>query len=215
MAVTSGFFNSLNGDRQYTNNQLAALFDGVITDGVFINLGQALQVTAGSGNTISVGTGKAWFDWIWLINDSILNLDLDAAHLLLNRYDAVIVEVDKTEAVRNGAIKFITGTPASEPQLPVMVHTEDKNQYPLAYIYRGADTDVILPANITDKRGTADCPYASGIMNVSGSMASLVITEDIAPNTIRVGNVIYYPSTGPTPSTEGVPDGTMFVKYIP
>lgn len=213
MAVTSGFFNSLNGDRQYSNHQLAALFDGVITDGVFINLGQALEVTAGGGNTISVGTGKAWFNWIWVINDSILNLELEPAHLLLDRWDVIVVEVDDSEDVRAGDIKVITGTAASSPTTPQMVHTEEKNQYPLAYIFRGADTDAIVQADIDNKRGTADCPYASGIMNVSGSMESLKIVGDVTPNNVKVVNVILY--TGAIPSLEGVPDGTLFIKYIP
>ena len=31
MAFTYGFFNSLNGDRKYTAEQLSSIFDGLIT----------------------------------------------------------------------------------------------------------------------------------------------------------------------------------------
>ena len=46
MAVTSGFFNSLYGDRKYNAEQFSAMFDNLITDGVFSNVGNAFQVTA-------------------------------------------------------------------------------------------------------------------------------------------------------------------------
>lgn len=39
MAFTYGFFNSLNGDRKYTAEQLSSIFDGLITDGVFDSIG--------------------------------------------------------------------------------------------------------------------------------------------------------------------------------
>ena len=34
MSVTYGFYNSLNGDRRYDANQMSAIFDGLIIDGV-------------------------------------------------------------------------------------------------------------------------------------------------------------------------------------
>ena len=34
MAVTSGFFNSVNHDRLYDAEQLSSIFDGIIIDGV-------------------------------------------------------------------------------------------------------------------------------------------------------------------------------------
>ena len=46
MAVTSGFYNSLSGDRKYDAIQLGEIFDGVITDGVFETFGGAMLVTA-------------------------------------------------------------------------------------------------------------------------------------------------------------------------
>ena len=37
MSVSSGFFNSLNGDRKYNAAQMSAIFDGLIIDGVLWN----------------------------------------------------------------------------------------------------------------------------------------------------------------------------------
>ena len=49
MAFTYGFFNSLNGDRKYTAEQLSSIFDGLITDGVFDSIGDILATVPGSG----------------------------------------------------------------------------------------------------------------------------------------------------------------------
>ena len=51
MAVTYGFFNSVlvNGmqDRRYNADQMSTYFKGLISDGVYQNVGGGLQVRAG------------------------------------------------------------------------------------------------------------------------------------------------------------------------
>lgn len=166
MSVTSGFFNSLNGDRRYNASQMSSIFDGVINDGVFANIGTAFEVKASEGNTINVGIGRAWFNSAWLLNDSILPIDLDASEVLLDRYDAVVIEIDHSDAVREGSIKVVKGTPASTPSYPTLVHNAYVNQYPLAYILRKAESSSVIQANITNTIGTDVCPYITGILQV-------------------------------------------------
>ena len=57
MALTYGFYNSINHDRRYNATQMSQLFDGIINDGVFANIGTAMVVTAGTGLTVTVGLG--------------------------------------------------------------------------------------------------------------------------------------------------------------
>lgn len=166
MSVTSGFFNSLNGDRKYNAEQMSSIFDGVINDGVFANIGTAFQVKADAGNTVTVGIGRAWFNSAWLLNDSILPITLDAAEVLQNRYDAIVIEIDHSVGVRKGSIKVVKGTPATNPAKPTMKSTEYVHQYPLAYIYRKAESTAITQSNITNKIGTDSCPYITGILQV-------------------------------------------------
>lgn len=166
MSVTSGFFNSVNSDRKYNAEQMSAIFDGVINDGVFANIGTALTVTADTGFQVNVGIGRAWFNSKWIYNDSILALTLDIPEVLLSRIDAVVVEVDNSDTVRAGSIKIVKGTPASTPQNPTMTHTDFVNQYPLAYILVEPGATSITQAKITNKVGTSDCPYITGILQV-------------------------------------------------
>lgn len=167
MSVTSGFFNSINGDRRYNAEQMSSIFDGIINDGVFANIGTAFRVRADTGNTITVGIGRAWFNSTWLLNDSILPLTADDSEILLDRIDAVVIEINRSESVREGSIKIVKGTPSSTPQRPAMIRTSEVNQYPLAYIYRRANSSSITQADITNMVGTSSCPYITAILQVT------------------------------------------------
>lgn len=164
MSVSSGFFNSLNGDRKYNAAQMSAIFDGLIIDGVFASIGTAFAVKAAGGLTVNVGIGKAWFDHTWTVNDSILPMTAPEAEVLLDRIDAVVLEVNGMESVRNNTIKFVKGNPSSAPSRPTLTNEGNVHQYPLCYIYRKYDTAVINQADITPMVGTESTPFVTGIL---------------------------------------------------
>lgn len=164
MSVTSGFFNSIGNDRRYNAEQMSAIFDGIINDGVLINIGTVFGVSAAGGNVITVGAGRAWFNSTWLLNDTLLPLTIPTSEVLLDRIDAVVIEIDRTTAIRSGNIKIIKGTPASTPQKPAMVKTDYIHQYPLAYITVKSQSTAIVQANIENRIGTSDCPYVTSVL---------------------------------------------------
>lgn len=164
MSVSSGFFNSLNGDRKYNAAQMSAIFDGLIIDGVFASIGTAFAVNAAGGLTVNVGIGKAWFDHTWTVNDSILPMTAPEAEVLLDRIDAVVLEVNGAESVRENTIKFVKGNPSSAPSRPTLMNEGNVHQYPLCYIYRKYGTAVINQADITPMVGTESTPFVTGIL---------------------------------------------------
>lgn len=164
MSVSSGFFNSLNGDRKYNTAQMSAIFDGLIIDGVFASIGTAFAVKAAGGLTVNIGVGKAWFDHTWTVNDSILPMTAPEAEVLLDRIDAVVLEVNGTESVRENTIKFVKGNPSSAPSRPTLTNEGNVHQYPLCYIYRKYGTAVINQADITPMVGTESTPFVTGIL---------------------------------------------------
>lgn len=164
MSVSSGFFNSLNGDRKYNAAQMSAIFDGLIIDGVFASIGTAFAVKAAGGLTVNVGVGKAWFDHTWTVNDSILPMTAPEAEVLLDRIDAVVLEVNGTESVRENTIKFVKGNPSITPSRPTLTNEGNVHQYPLCYIYRKYGTAVINQADITPMVGTESTPFVTGIL---------------------------------------------------
>lgn len=164
MSVSSGFFNSLNGDRKYNAAQMSAIFDGLIIDGVFASIGTAFAVKAAGGLTVNVGIGKAWFDHTWTVNDSILPLTAPEVEVLLDRIDAVVLEVNGMESIRENTIKFVKGNPSSAPSRPILTNEGNVHQYPLCYIYRKYGTAVINQADITPMVGTESTPFVTGIL---------------------------------------------------
>lgn len=162
MAVTYGFYNSSNGDRKYNALQFSRLFEGIIRDGVFSTVGGSLMVVAASNLTVNISPGRAWFNNTWTNNDALLPLTLDPAEAILNRYDAVVLEVAPDE--RENRFKIVKGTPATTPAKPTMIKTGGIYQYPLAYIYVGKGVGSISQANISNAVGTTECPFITGAL---------------------------------------------------
>ena len=163
MPITSGFYNSKNGDRKYNTDQVSVLLSSIIKDGVFQSIGTAFNVTVNSGSEVLIGKGYAWFNQRWIQNDVLHPLNLGASEVLLDRIDAVVIEINETESVRIGTIKQIKGTPSATPVRPTLTNADFIHQYPLAYILRPANNNNILTQNITSMIGTSECPFVIGV----------------------------------------------------
>lgn len=162
MSISFGFYNAINHDRQYDAVQMSSIFDGIIRDGVYATIGDAMIVRTSQEMIVTVGSGRAWFDHTWTLNDTLYPLTLDLPELVLDRIDAIVLEVDASEDVRANSIKIVKGTASSNPERPDMVKTDDVHQYPLAFIYLPAGTTEIDQANITNMVGTSACPFVTG-----------------------------------------------------
>lgn len=168
MSVTYGFYDSLNGDRKYNTTQISEIFDGVINDGIFMSQGTAMVVKASSGMIVNVGIGRAYFNHTWTKNDAILPLTVEQSEALLNRIDAVVLEVNASVSSRINSIKIIKGTPSSTPVKPTMADTETLHQHPLCYITVNAGVTNITQAVIQNMIGTSTTPYVTGILETVG-----------------------------------------------
>lgn len=165
MSISYGFYNSVNHDRRYNANQMASIFDGVITDGVYHSIGDAFSVTPGTGMNVNVAPGRAWFDHTWTVNDAILVVELTAAHQVYDRIDAIVLRVDGDK--RTNSIVAKAGTASSAPVKPTMTNDDDKkiHEHPLAYVRVNHGTTDIKPANIQFVVGTSECPFVAGVQN--------------------------------------------------
>lgn len=174
MSVTYGFYNSVNGDRKYNAVEMSSIFDGIIKDGVYMAIGDALAVKATTGLGFTIGIGRAWFDHTWTLNDSLYPMSVSTADVLMNRIDAVVLEINANTEARKNEFKIIKGTPASSPKKPSLTKSELVNQYPLAYITVKAGATSITQSNIENAIGTSECPYVTGViqsMNIDDLVA--------------------------------------------
>lgn len=166
MAITYGFFNSLNGDRVYNADQMSTYFKGLIGQGVFEDVGGALQVLANSGMNVQVASGRAIVgpNLKWLESDAPFDVTINTSHVTLNRYTAVVVQCDVTN--RTVSIITVDGTPATNPTKPAITNTTTIQQICLAYVYVKAGATTITQANITDTRAnTSVCGWITGLID--------------------------------------------------
>ena len=166
MAVTYGFFNSVNGDRTYNADQISNYFLKLISNGVFATPSNAMQVQATTGLNVKVTPGWGFINCKWINNDNDYNLQLDAADLMLNRIDRVVMRLDNSTPVRSISITIKTGTTATTPTAPALTRSGDVYELPLAQIYVAANATTITQANITDERPNTDlCGFVTGLID--------------------------------------------------
>lgn len=166
MSFASGFFNSVDHDRLYDATDISRLFDGLIRDGIFASIGDCMVVKQSNQMNVTVGTGRAWFDHTWSYNDALYPVTIPPSEILMNRIDAVVLEINSVESVRANSIKLIKGTPSSTPAKPALTNTKEVHQYPLAYVTVGKEVTSIRQADIENCVGTSACPFVTGILEV-------------------------------------------------
>lgn len=164
MAITSGFFDSVNGDRRYSAEQMSTYFEGLVSDGIYENIGDKFVVTAGTEMTINVGSGRALIKSHWIKNDAVLSLTLDAADVQLPRIDLIVLRLDLNESGRNIDVVVKKGTPAERPIPPAVSVGTTVYELVLAAITVNKNTTEILQSNISDRRSSSQCGWVTGII---------------------------------------------------
>lgn len=166
MALTCGFFNSINKDRLYDAIQFGQIFDGIIADGVYATYLKGMVVIASDNpNEVIIQPGRAWFNHTWSYNDANLPFEAPEPEVLLDRIDTLVLDVNLEQAERNNTYIWVQGTPSSQnPQPPALIRSVTHNQYPLCDVYRKAGTTMIYTKDITNRIGTSDTPFATGVL---------------------------------------------------
>ena len=187
MAVTYGFFNSVSGDRLYNADQMSTYFEGLVSSGVFENVGDRLQVTAGTGMSVNVGTGRAIIRSKWVKNDAALNLPITAADVQKNRIDAIAIRFDATARTVSIVVKEGTATTGAATP-PTRATGADVYELFLAYVSVPKTTTAITQDLITDLRWSANCGWVTGLIKQ-------VTTSDLYDQWAAAYNAYYAQST--------------------
>ena len=165
MAITYGFFNSVDGDRTYNAEDMSSYFEGLVSDGVYASVDDALIVlAAGSGLGITVGTGRAIVKMHWLRNSAALPLELSPADVQYDRIDVVVLRCDLTESGRAVSIEIKEGTPAESPAAAALEDSETMKELALAFIRVKKGATTLYQSNISDVRGSTFCGWVTGLV---------------------------------------------------
>ena len=167
MAIRYGYFNSVNGDRKYSADDISNYFVKLISNGVFATPSNAMQVQENSGMNVQVSAGWAFINCKWLSNDAPYILTIDAADVVLNRIDRIVIRLDASNAARSITIAVKNGQLNSEPTPPTLERVAGGVwELSLAQIAVNAGATAITQADITDERdNTALCGYVTGLID--------------------------------------------------
>ena len=162
MAITSGFFDSVNGDRTYDADQMSNYFDGLVSNGVYESIGDRFLVrSANNGMGITVGTGRAIIQSRWVKNDATATLTLDPSDVQLNRVDAVVLRLDTN--ARDISLVIKKGTAVSgTPTIPAITRNESVYELYIAAVY--VSKGATQPTSITDLRPSSYCGWVTGVV---------------------------------------------------
>ena len=164
MALTSGLFNSVNGDRRYRAEHFAAYFSTFIANGVFPNPSTGFQVTEGEGMRVVLKPGQAWINGYFITNDDDYSLTLDVADGVLKRIDRIVLRLDYYNRIITPLVK--KGTFASTPVAPDITRDADAYELVLADILVTNGAIGIVQGNITDQRlNTELCGIVHGVVD--------------------------------------------------
>jgi hypothetical protein len=168
MAITYGFFNAIKQsdgtyDRTYSADQMSLYFEGLVGDGVYESVDDGMQVVASSGMQVQVKKGRMLINSKWVKNDAAYPIAINAAHVTLNRYTAIVVRLDLS--ARTISIVAKDGDNATDPTKPTMTNSQTVKEMCLAYIYVGRGVTSISQANIEDTRPDNNvCGWVTGIV---------------------------------------------------
>lgn len=187
MSITSGFFNSINGDRKYNADDINEYYKGVLDDGIVKHYDVDLKVEATSDMTVNVTGGKAICLGKYVKNTGTLELAIEAGESQ-PRYDAIVVGVDLENRSANIYVK--KGTAAADPGYPTIINTDLNKELCLAYVYVAANATSISDADITDTRSDElICGWVK-FSNISANLNVLrnnVTVTTAGTNTVSIG----------------------------
>lgn len=149
---------------------MAIPFDGVITEGVFANWGDAFKATVIDGSTVTIGSGKAWINKKWIQNDSVYQMPINVSDYASSTEPrTVVVCLDlKVEPYYRFA-KFIVEEQRYYDSYTSMLNavtdrSTGRNTLVLFAINFAAGDSSIQQSSITNLVGTSWCPYVTAPM---------------------------------------------------
>lgn len=150
-------------DRAVGASMLRSTFAKFFSDGVFPSPGDALQISKGSGLTVTIQPG------IFIIRGAMGGYLTDAHSLTLdtaapqgNVCYGIMLRYDETEQYRSCYLRVVRGDAASSPQPPAPDQsTPGVMEYRLGYVTVPTGSTDLTSATVTNERGLAVCPYAA------------------------------------------------------
>lgn len=170
--IRYGFFNSINGDRAYSADDIGGFFANILTDGILITYKEKFEVQKSEGLQVFVGAGRALIKNKWIESTEREIINLDAAEDQ-ERIDTIAIRLDKTK--RKVEICVLKGQAEAEPKEPQLTQNEEIFEIPIANIIVEAAVAEIGENDIVDRR-----VYSKSMLSETISVEEnyIITTED-------------------------------------
>lgn len=167
--IKGGFFDSINGDRKYSADQMNKPYKRIITEGVFATQQGTPStdfqvVSANNGMNIVCKAGDGLLGGRWIESSSDIAISVPANTAIVPRRDSIILQVDKSQSGRKVNVVYREGTANSNPMPPALVNTTSMVEIRVANIYVAAGANYIGQDAITDLRGSSECPWITSLI---------------------------------------------------
>lgn len=179
--ITGGFFDSVNQDRLYNADQMNMPYKKIVSDGLFFeggDGGNVFKVTAAGGMTVNVGPGNALIGGKWAENEDALTVDISGNTSESARVDSIILRLDANIETRAVGIVYRQGAAAA----PALDTSDGVKEFRLANITVSVNAVAVTDTNISDTRGTADCPWVTSLIYPSDAQMKAGVGAYIGDN---------------------------------
>lgn len=160
--ASAGFFDSVNHDRLYNAEQMIYPYHRLVANGIYPNNdgtpSDDLQVVANGGMNVLVKPGEGMFLGRWFKNPSPIIITISPNTGVNTRIDSIFVHMDVT--LRQGTIDCREGGTSHITPTPV----GNEAYYRLCDISVAPGATSLSNYNITDTRGSSECPWVTGLI---------------------------------------------------
>lgn len=160
MAVRYGYFNSVDGDRKYNAEDMTMYFKGLVSDGIYQTIGNMFAVTATSGLTVSIGTGRALVNMHWIECDAPFTITFDAVSVSSDTYQLIVLRCNLADNVRSVGVF----TKTSSDGTISLTNNDTVAELCIARVRIRANASSISQSDIRDYRGSSYCPWITGLI---------------------------------------------------
>lgn len=152
MAITSGFFDSVSGDRRYFSDFFSSFLQAINGNGIGDVVADFSFTNTGTNMVSTVGEGEGIINGRFILNDANFNLVHNTADPTNDRIDRIILRLNLDTSIRAIDIVISEGTPATTPLPPALVRAGNIYELSLYQVLVPAASAVIPQGNQTDER---------------------------------------------------------------
>ena len=165
--ITSGFYDSVDGDRKYFADQMNMPYKRIVSEGIFGTDNTSQKgtdfnpvITNSTDRTFTIASGMGILNgrWFEMVTTQLFTADVN--NTLSDRKDSIIIAVDTATSGRKATIEYRLGSGGTPPAL---VNNAGHQELRICNIVvKSLSTGGGI--TIEDTRGTSECPIIVGLL---------------------------------------------------